>query len=68
MGTTKSTNIGFIGTDGLESEVQFDTHDLRKLQTLWWEFCIEEGILQYAEKVIADYVSGMTIERKGDLI
>ena len=68
MEKTKSTNVGYVGNNWIESEVQFDTHDLRKLQALWWDYCIDEGILLYAEKVIADYMTGMTIEEKGSLI
>lgn len=46
------TNIYFADLSTLqEDETQFDTTDKAELQELWWDFCIENGIISGVEEV-----------------
>ena len=39
------TTIEFINEDGNVDETEFDTYDKDELAKLWYEFCIENGII-----------------------
>lgn len=48
----KGTNIYFVNPDGNnEDETQFDTVNKKELAELWFEFCIDEGIITGYEEV-----------------
>ena len=45
----KGTEVGFqSGTRQFKE--QFDTTDKAKLKELWWDFCLDEGIITYVEE------------------
>lgn len=46
-----ATNIYFTNLETLEEDsTQFDTTDRKELAELWWDFCIENGIITGTEE------------------
>lgn len=45
------TNIGYTDNLGLETERQFDTVDKTELALLWFDFCKDNGIIEYVDEV-----------------
>lgn len=55
-GPKMATQIGFWNTEGREAysdETEFNTTDENELAKLWWDFCMEEGIIDYTREVEA---------------
>lgn len=46
MNTIEATNIIFLNTLATLDETQFDTTDRTELAQLWWDFCIENHIIE----------------------